>query len=147
MCIVYYYIIIYMFIVYTVFTVTTAIDSPMVRVTSTGSGQPGSRYVLNCSISLPTGVTVSDISSVQWRKPSGGSVTDNNNISGGGSVYISQLILDPLTLSDGGDYTCTATYSLGGQTMATHSISVMSKCAIIDKIINDYKDLCNHYNY
>ena len=61
---------------------------------------------------------------------------------------MSQLILDPLTLSDGGDYICTATYSLGGQTspsvmsalsfsvisgMHTHRISIMSKCAIIDK--------------
>ena len=111
----------------------------MVSVTSTGSGQPGSRYFLQCTITLYTNVT--DIPSVQWRKPSGGSATDNNNISGsvsgGGSVYMSQLILNPLTLSDGGDYTCTATYSLGGQTspsgMDTHRISVMSKCAIIDK--------------
>ena len=48
---------------------------------------------------------------------------------------MSQLILDPLTLSDGGDYTCTATYSLGGQTspsgMDTHRLSIMSKWEII----------------
>ena len=97
-------------------------------------------YVLKCIIILPTGVTVSDEPSVQWRMPSGGSTTTNvvsGGVSGGSSLYISQLILNPLTLSDGEGYTCTATYSLGGQTspsgMGTHSISIMSKWAIIDK--------------
>ena len=75
-------------------------------------------------------MTVSGVPSVQWRRPNGGSAT-GNVFSGGRSLYISQLILDPLTLSDGGDYTCTATYSLGGQTspsgMGSNSISVISK--------------------
>ena len=89
-------------ILYCVHSINTAIDS-LVRVTSTGSGQPGSRYVLICTIILPTGVTVSDVPSVEWRRPSGGSTTGNvfsGGVSGSGSVYISQLILDPLTLSD-----------------------------------------------
>ena len=105
-----------------------------ITVNRAGSDQAGSRLVLICNIFLPTGVTVSDVPSVQWRRPSGGSAT-GNVVSGGGSVYISQLILDPLTLSDGGDYTCTATYSLGGHTspsgMDTFSLSVMSKCLYI----------------
>ena len=102
----------------------------MITVSRGGLRQAGSRFVLQCTIALPTGVTVSDVPSVQWRRPSGGSAT-GNVVSGDGSVYISQLLLDPLTLSDGGDYTCSATYSLGGQTspsgMATHIISVISK--------------------
>ena len=106
----------------------------MIRVSNTGQNQAGSRYVLICNIAHPTGVTVSGVPSVQWRRPSGGSTT-GNLVSGSVSLYVSQLIFDPLTLSDGGDYTCTATYSLGGQTspsgMDTHRISVMSKCAII----------------
>ena len=121
---------------------SAAIDPPMVRVIR--SGQPdnvaGSRYVLNCKVTLPTGVTVSDVPSVQWRRPSGGSATGNTllaGVSGGSSFYLYHLIFDPLTLSEGGDYTCTATYSLGGQTSPigtdTYSISVMSKCVIIDK--------------
>ena len=105
-----------------------------ITVSSAESGQAGSRYVLQCAITLPTGVTVSGVPSVQWRRPSGGSTT-GNVVSGGGSVYLSQLILDPLTLSDGGDYSCTATYSLGGHTspsgMDTFSLSVMSKCLYI----------------
>ena len=117
-----------------------------ITVNRAGSDQAGSRYVLICTIILPTGVTVSDVPSVQWRRPSGGSTTGNvvsGGVSGGvsgSSVYISQLTLDPLTLSDGGDYTCTATYSLGGQTspsgMDTFSIFVISKCTNSD----------DHYN-
>ena len=102
----------------------------MITITNTGSNEVGSRFVLVCTIYLPTGVTVSGVPSVQWRRPIGRSAT-GNVVSGGSSLYTSQLILDPLTLSDEGDYTCTATYSLGGQTspsgMGTYRISVMSK--------------------
>ena len=105
-------------------------------------------YVLKCTIILPTGVTVSDEPSIEWRRPSGGSTTGNivlsaGGVSGGSSLYLSQLIFDPLTLSDGGGYTCTATYSLGGQTSpsgtGTFSFSVISKCT--NRIYNDYNNL------
>ena len=88
-------------------------------------------------MALPTGVTVSGVPSVQWIRPSGESATGNvvsGGVSGGRSIYISQLILNPLTLSDGGDYTCTVTYSLGGEIfpgMANYMISVTSKCVNI----------------
>ena len=108
-----------------------------ITVNRAGSDLIGSRYVLICTITLATGVTGSGVPSVEWRRPSGGSTTGNvfsGGVSGGSSLYISQLILDPLTLSDGGDYTCTATYSLGGQTspsgMVTHRISVKSKLVL-----------------
>ena len=106
----------------------------MITVSNAGQNQAGSRHVLICNIFLPTGVTVSGVPSVQWRRPSGGSATGNvfsAGVSGGKSLYMSQLILDPLTLSDGGDYTCTVTYSLGGQTSASgtgaNNIFVISK--------------------
>ena len=109
----------------------------MITVFSEGSNQAGSMYILKCTIILPTGVTVSDEPSVEWRRPSGGSTTGNIISSAGGvsgdiSVYLSQLTLDPLTLYDGGDYTCIATYSLEGQTSpsvtGTFSFSVVCKC-------------------
>ena len=112
-----------------------------ITVNRYGSDQARSRYVLQCTITLPTGVTVSDVPSVEWIRPSGGSATGNVSSGGVSGGYISHLIVDPLTLSDGGDYTCTATYSLGGQTspsgMGTRRISVMSKC-IIYMYIHDY---------
>ena len=107
----------------------------MITVPGAGSaGSAGSTFHLQCAIFLPTGVTVSELPIVQWIRPSGGSATGNvvsAGVLGGSSFYISQLIFDPLTLSDGGGYTCTATYSLGRQTspsvMDTSSISVVSK--------------------
>ena len=103
----------------------------MITVSSADSDVAGSRRILICNIALPTGVTVSEVPSVQWRRPSGVSST-GTVFPVGKSLYNSQLIFNPLTLSDGGDYTCTATYSLGGQTSAsgtgTHSFSVISKC-------------------
>ena len=106
----------------------------MISVSSADSDVAGSRRVLICNIALPTGVTVSGVPSVQWRRPSGGSATGNvfsGGVSGGRSLYISQLILNPLTLFDEGDYTCTATYSLGGHKSpsgtGSNSISVISK--------------------
>ena len=105
----------------------------MITVSSADSDVAGSRRVFICNIALPTGVTVSGLPSVQWRRPSGRSAS-GNIISGSGSPYMSQLILDPLTLSDGGDYTCTVTYSLGGQTspsgMSVSSFFVISKCTV-----------------
>ena len=123
----------------------------MITVSRAELNQIGSRFVLICNIALPTGVTVSGVPSVEWRRPSGGSATGNvfsggvsGGVSGDRSLYISQLILDPLTLSDGGDYTCTATYSLGRQTSPsrqyTYSISVISKCTNSIQY-NDYNNL------
>ena len=130
------------------YSLPAAIDPPTITVFSDGSDQAGSMYVLKCTIILTTGVTVSDEPSVEWRRPSGGSTTGNivlsaGGVSGGSSLYLSQLIFDPLTLSDGGDYTCTATYCLGRQTspsgMDTFSFSVISKCT--NRIYNAYNNL------
>ena len=112
------------------YSLPAANGPPMITVFGAGSNVAGSRYIVQCIITLPTGVTVSDVPSVEWRRPSGESTT-GNNISGSGRLYMSQLILDPLTLSDGGDYTCTATYNSGGQTspsgMSAFSFSAISK--------------------
>ena len=102
----------------------------MITLSRAGSNEAGSSFVLTCNIFLPTGVTVSDVPSVEWRRISGESTT-GKHVSGSGSFYQNQLTLNPLTLSDGGDYTCTVTYSLGGHTSPSQtsgvSFSVISK--------------------
>ena len=101
------------------YSLPAAIIPPMISVSRADSDLAVSRFVLIYNIALPTGVTVSGVPSVQWRRPSGGSAT-GTVFPVGESLYNSQLIFNPLTLSDGGDYTCTATYSLGGHTSPSH---------------------------
>ena len=55
------------------YSLPAAIDPPVSRAESF---QAGSRFVLICNIFLPTGVTVSGVPSVEWRRPSGGSATE-----------------------------------------------------------------------
>ena len=85
-----------------------------VNVTGSGSGEAGSPYTLTCTVTLLHRASDSSVS-IQWQGPRPHTVTTTNDISTNEMVS-SQLPLDPLTLADEGDYTCTATYTVGNQT-------------------------------
>ena len=80
-------------------------------VAAPGSAMAGSSLALTCTVTLPTGV--SEIPTVQWEGPG---LSTTGSVGGSGSTYTSQQTLDPLTLSQAGDYTCTATYTENGET-------------------------------
>ena len=106
----------------------SALSAPTVAVAGSGSATVGSSYTLTCTVTLPTGVAVTP--DVQWAGP-GLSGNTTWTVTGSGGTYTSELPLNPLSPSHGGDYTCTATYTVGGQTSHqgrdTFAVTV-SKC-------------------
>ena len=108
----------------------TGHEDLLVNVTGSGSGEAGSPYTLTCTVTLLHRASDSSVS-IQWQGPHPHTVTTANDISTN-KVVSSQLPLDPLTLVDGGDYTCTATYTVGEKTsegMENITIIVSSKLA------------------
>ena len=96
------------------FVLYTVLEDLSVDVTGSGSGEAGSPYTLTCTVTLLHRASDSSVS-IQWQGPHPHTVTTTTDISTN-EVVSSQLLLDPLTLTDGGDYTCTATYTVGGKT-------------------------------
>ena len=67
---------------------------------------------------------------VQWEGP-GLSGDTTGTVTGSGGTYTSELPLNPLSPSNGGDYTCTASYTVDGQTSPEGRdtiIITVSKC-------------------
>ncbi|CAI8016766.1 hypothetical protein GBAR_LOCUS10262 [Geodia barretti] len=97
--------------------IPVAAESPEVVVSGEGSGVVGTSYTLTCRVSLPSGVEPDSLD-VQWLGPSTDEqtvdTTDNRELT-------SQLSLDQLSLAHGGDYTCTASYTVDGGTTVTTS--------------------------
>ena len=100
-------------------------------VAGSGSATVGSSYTLTCTVTLPTGVAVTP--DVQWEGP-GLSGDTTGTVTGSGGTYTSELSLNPLSPSHGGNYTCTATFTVDGQTSPegrnTTTVTV-SKCLLI----------------
>ena len=112
------------------FVLYTGLEDLSVNVTGSGSGEAGSPYTLTCTVTLLHRARDSSVS-IQWQGPHPHTVTTANDKSTNEMVS-SQLLLDPLTLADGGDYTCTATYTVGERTSEgteNTTIIVISKLA------------------
>ena len=84
----------------------------------TSQGLVGVTYILTCKVTLSHRPRDSSVS-IQWQGPS----TDEQryiNLAQD-TLFINELTLDPLTLADGGDYTCTAHYTAAGHTATISS--------------------------
>ena len=87
----------------------------MVRLSESGSTVAGASYTLTCTVTLPSGVQLDDSvpPDIQWSWPDTIRLipTEPSQIS---SVYISTITLNPLQETHSGQYSCSASYSLGG---------------------------------
>ena len=108
-----------MYIVYILLFICSVLEPPTVTVAAPGSAMAGSSLTLTCTVTLPTGV--SETPTVQWEGPG---LSTTGSVGGSGSTYTSQQTLAPLTLSQAGDYTCTATYTENGETSPEGSDTV-----------------------
>ena len=81
------------------------------QVQSSGDSTIGHHYTLTCTVRVSGG---EQLSGLQWRNSTGNAL----NTSTGGHVTALELHFYPLTVSDGGQYTCVAEYDGGdiGQT-------------------------------
>ena len=88
-------------------------------LTGTISREIGVPFTLTCTVTLSYRVRDSSVS-IQWQGPS---TDDQPTVErpSGDRVIINELILGPLTLAHGGDYTCTAEYTVDGHTATVRS--------------------------
>ena len=116
---------------------TVADFTPAVTVTtSPGEPEAGTSYTITCTVSIIAGVPI--IPDIDW---SGHGidmpwVTIGGTIREGG-VHTRQVTIIPLTLAHGGEYTCSASFSLNGVTSRQGidhtTLSVISECFKIEK--------------
>ncbi|CAI8048666.1 MAM domain-containing glycosylphosphatidylinositol anchor protein 1 [Geodia barretti] len=109
-----------------------------VKLVGSGSREVGSVYTLTCTVALSHRARDSSVS-IQWHGPSTDEqtvdTTDNRELT-------SQLSLDPLSLAHGGDYTCTASYTVDGGTTVTTSdtervIPIIAPPSVVLRISED----------
>ena len=89
-------------------------------VIPSNSREIGVPFILTCTVTLSHRARDSSVS-IQWQGPStDGQPTVDTVIEH--EVLTNELILDPLTLAHGGDYTCTAVYIVNGHTATVRSV-------------------------
>ena len=98
------------------YTVTIGIS---VFLTGTISREIGVPFTLICTVTLSHRVRDSSVS-IQWQGPSTDDQPTVDSVSDN-TLLIKELILGPLTLAHGGDYTCTAVYTVDGHTATVRS--------------------------
>ena len=79
----------------------------------------GVPFTLACTVTLSHRVRDSSVS-IQWQGPSTDDQPTVDRVIEH-EVLTNELILDPLTLAHGGDYTCTAVYTVDGHTATVRS--------------------------
>ena len=79
------------------------------ELVGSGSMEVGSVYTLTCTVSLSHRASDSSVS-ILWEGPSTHEQTVDTTDS---RLVTRQLSLDPLSLADGGNYTCIASYTTG----------------------------------
>ena len=99
------------------YTVTTGIS---VLLTGTISREIGVPFTLICTVTLSHRARDSSVS-IQWQGPSTDDQPTVDRFSDN-TLLIHELTLGPLTLAQGGDYTCTAEYTVDGHTATVRSV-------------------------
>ena len=89
-----------------------------VFLTEPQSREVGISSILTCTVTLSHRARDSSLF-IQWQGPSTGQQRNINLAQD--TLFINELTLDPLTLADGGNYTCTSHYTAGGHTATVRS--------------------------
>ena len=89
------------------------VEPPMVTLSGSGSRVIGTSYTLTCTVTLPSGVQLnaSVPPTIQWPELNTTSPRISQNRNG---TYVQIITLSPLHETHSGQYSCRASYSLGG---------------------------------
>ena len=115
------------------YTSDSLLDAGDVSVYLTGSKSRivGSSFTLTCAVTLSNRVIDSSVS-ILWQGPSTDEeITDTTDM----VVIVNEISLDPLKLAHGGNYTCTAYYTVHGETFTSsdnEAVIPISECQIIN---------------
>ena len=90
-----------------------------VFVTPSNSREIGVPFTLTCTVTLSHRVRDSSVS-IQWQGPSTDDQSTVDRFSDN-TLVVHELTLGPLTLAHGGNYTCTAVYTVDGHTATVRS--------------------------
>ena len=99
------------------YTVTTDIHAFVIPSNSREIGVP---FTLTCTVTFSHRARNSSVS-IQWQGPSTDEQPTVDSITEQ-TLIVNELILGPLTLAHGGDYTCTAVYTVDGHTATVRSV-------------------------
>ena len=111
---------------------TAVVEPPEVTLSGSGSRVTGTSYTLTCTVTPPTGVQLDSSfpPNAQWLGPDTTILTPTapSQISSG--VYVSTITLNPLQETHSGQYSCSASYSLGGisSEVVTDETSITVTC-------------------
>ena len=100
-----------------VLSTLTEVSEISVKLVGSGSREVGSAYTLTCTVALFHRASDSSVS-ILWEGPSTHEQTVDTSDKG---LVVRVLSLDPLSLTDGGDYTCTVSYTTDRGTTVTRS--------------------------
>ena len=89
-------------------------------LTGTISREIGVPFTLICTVTLSHRARDSSVS-IQWQGPSTDDQPTVDCITEQ-TLIVNELTLGPLTLAHGGDYTCTAVYTVDGHTATVRSV-------------------------
>ena len=112
--------------------VTAVVETPEVTLSGSGSRVAGTSYTLTCTVTPPTGVQFdrSFPPNVQWSGSDTTILTPMNPSQISSGVYVSNTTLNPLQETHSGQYSCSASYSLGGisSEVVTDEMSITVTC-------------------
>ena len=111
---------------------TAVVEPPEVTLSGSGSRVAGTSYTLTCTVTPPTGVQFSVPPTIQCPGLTT-AICKSSQISSG--IYVCNITLNPLQETHSGQYSCSASYSLGN----ISSEVVTEKMAII--VLSEF---CNY---
>ena len=111
---------------------TAVVEASEVTLSGSGSRVTGTSYTLTCTVTPPTGVQFDSSfpPNVQWLGPDTTILTATGPSQISSGVYISTVILNPLQETHSGQYSCRASYRLGGisSEVVTDKTSITVTC-------------------